>query len=60
MQQSESVAAKQSECDTAVSHVISGCEELLLSMNSLSNFDETVLSGGGSVIEQSVPTGHNS
>ena len=42
MQQFESVAAKRSECDTAISAV-------LPSMHPFPDRDETVQSGGGSV-----------
>ena len=45
MQQFESVAAKRSECDTA----ISAFEAVLPSMHPFPDRDETVQSGGGSV-----------
>ena len=51
MQQFESVAAKRSECDTA----ISAFEAVLPSMHPLPDRDETVQSGGGSVPDQSEP-----
>lgn len=60
MLQFESVAAKRSECDTAVSHVISGFEELMPSMHSISDCDDAIQSGDGSVLDQSVPAGSNS
>ena len=51
MQQFEIVAAKRSECDTA----ISAFEAELPSMHPLPDRDETVQSGGGSVPDQSEP-----
>ena len=51
MQQFESVAAKRSECDTA----IFAFEAVLPSMHPVPDRDETVQSGGSSVPDQSEP-----